>query len=265
MRTFLKTIIFVSFVGVFVVEGCENRPNRKLRIDAPITTPKGFERFLEGAQASCHYRVWSEMADSVCGFKIRAIMTAYIVNSALNSTTTFSLTHQSGKVFTIDTYEHPLISYEDFNRYYENNHKAHNDTIVSFKYNPVITVQKTFNMANYGDMPFLFLDVTFDGIKDLLIRDGARDFCNRYRVFSLGNEVKEILQAPYNLFVTAANNWMGGLGTTVDYRKKSITVPSLSEGSCADHGTFIEDIYTLNADRNQFTHEKKLMPYDRFD
>lgn len=255
-------IIAIGFINTLsLFQGC-SRPIDDNRTEYGVTPPDGFESFSGSSQASCHYRVWSEMADSVCGFKVRALMTAWIVNTGLRSTTTFSLTHQSCKIFTIDTYEHPLISYEDFNRYYENNHKVHNDTIVSFNYNPVVTEQRTFDMANYGDMPFFFLDVTFDGVEELLIRDGVREFCNRYRVFNIGDKVEELRHKPYNYFVTAANNWMGGIGTTVDYQKRSITISSLDEGSCSDHGTFIKDIYTLDANGAQFTHTRKLIPYD---
>ena len=242
---------------------CTCKPEKRQNIAAePVNClPSGFDVFDGCTYANCHYRVWSELPDSVCGFKIRALMVSWIMDSWLRSTTTFKLTHRSGKVFTVED-RLSMISYQDFYAFYESHHEVHNDTIVAFCYDPVVLKRDEFNLADYQDLPFFFLDVTFDGRKALLIRNGAQEFRNHYRVFSLGETVKEVRYEPYNHFWTAVNNWMGGTGTTIDYKNKSITVPSLSRDSCSDHGTFIYDVYTLNPERTRFVHTVRKQTYD---
>ena len=51
----------------------------------------------------------------------------------------------------------------------------HNDTIVDFCYEYDTPQTDVFYMESCNDRPFLFLDVTFDGRKALLIRKDQRD------------------------------------------------------------------------------------------
>jgi hypothetical protein len=133
-------------------------------------------------------------------------MVSWINDSTLTSTTTFELCHRSGRKFTLEGEGVSMLSFEDFRNFVNNNHRMHNDTIVDFCYEYDTPQTDVFYMESCNDRPFLFLDVTFDGRKALLIRKGPKGSCNYYRIFSFGRNsetLKEITYEPYNQFKTS--------------------------------------------------------------
>jgi hypothetical protein len=253
-----KTKLVYSALGMIVLFILTHACTKQTPINSNTglkIPPAGYESFSDCKFTESRYRVWAESKDSVYGFHIKALMVAWINDSTLTSTTTFKLSHRTGKTFTLEGEGISLLPFEEFRNFVNNNHKAHNDTIVDLCYEYDTPKSNLFNMEACCDKPFFFMDVTFDGRKALLIRKGPKETCNYFRVFSLGRKyetVKEINYEPYNHFKTSAGYYTYGGGTKVDYINKTITVYSNEPGSCSCHFNTIIDTYTLNREQGRF-------------
>ena len=240
-------------------ENSYKRRNNALNIQHD-TLPRGFEEFETCKYKECRYRVWAETPDTVYGFKIRALMVSWIDNDRLDAITILKLKHRSGKVMTIETKHHELLTCEEFRSFVNSNHNSKNDTIVAFNYQYEVSKADIVDMYDYWDRPFIFIDITFDGRKSLLFQKYNTQDYTVYDVYSLGRKgesVNKVTYEPYLTFASSANHWGGGGGTEVNYRNKSITHYSVLENSCSCHINYRVDTYKLNSQRTKFIHTQK--------
>lgn len=224
---------------------CESDAHPQKTVDLRIP-PAGYECFSKCKYADSHYRVWSECKDTILGFNIKALMVAWINESYLKSTTSFILSHKSGKTFELEGEDISLLSLEDFRHFVNNNHKTHNDTIVDFNYEYEPPKTDVFYVETWVNKPFLFLDVTFDGRKALLIRKEDKRRPNEFQIYSLGlnlDTIREINYEPYNQFDQR---------TEINYINESITVYSQAPDAPEGYVNQIKDTYTLKRQIGKF-------------
>ena len=250
-------LLIILVVGLI---SCGDVKKNQPEVNA-YSIPHGYEDF-DGLIK--RYNVFASCADSVHHFEIKALMTAYIdtIKNMLIPRTTFILKHSSGKSLIITT-NHRLMDTEEFRKFVNSHSSIHNDTIVELVDTfDIIVKGDEYNLSEL-DMPFAFLDVSFKGYKSLLVRKETNSPCVFFDVYSIvSDSIHKVTFEPYNQFKTATNEWMLGYGTSINYKKKEIRIPSLKQGSCSDYGTFIYDCYVLDRYDSRFSKHQETVNYD---
>lgn len=258
------SILIKCFPILFAIISCAERENVG---NNDYSLPSGYDIFQNEEISQCRYKVFATYPDSVNGFKIRALMVAYIdtAENQLEPTTVFILRHRSGATFKVDTKRYPLLDVEDFRNFVNNNKRKYNDTIVTLRYNCAIdNKREELNLNEIDGMPFVFLDVSFKNYPSLLIWSGSEtNHCSYYDVYGFTqNEIHKVNFMPYTEFKTQTNEYMLGYGTNINYKKKEIIIPSLEVGSCACHGSIINDHYVLSLSQDKFVHHRTFNKYE---
>lgn len=196
------------------------------------TIPAGFESMKDCGGAWAQYRVWADIQDSVCGFKVRAMMRAWIMHDELNATTYFQFSRQ-GEEYNLKTKTVSLLPYDDFCTFVDRNRRCHNDTIIHFDYNLKIAQKGRVVLSDY---PFLIMDVDFDGKDEFLIRDKYE-----YNVYSFKDSLHCLIDDPYRMI------------SAVDYSRKQLIGPQ-EEFFHDEYVLFVDHIYSLAKDKRHFTY-----------
>lgn len=213
---------------------------------------------------SAHYRVGAETDTNMCGFHIKAITTAFFDSMRYSPTSVYILKHVSGKSLVINTDDVPLLWHFDFADFYENNKsKSRADTIISPRFFDKFYVAEsdTVKVESFQWLPFVFMDVNFDGSPELLVRKGADLY--RYDAYDIKEDgIKMLDFEPYLSIKSRCHSWSYGGSTQFDFKNKTITVFSLSPQSCSDYGSSIKEVYTYNPSTGTFDYGKFVNKYD---
>ena len=237
----MRTLSFLGKTTIFcilLVVSCHQRAERgqcrcsadKVQCD---TIPSGFESMKDCGGTWAKYRVWADIPDSICGFKVRAMMRAWIKLDELDPTTYLQFSGQGGKEYNLKTKTIPLLSFDDFCTFVDRSLRCHNDTIIHFDYNLKIANKGRFVLS---DHPFLIMDVDFDGKDEFLIRDNYY-----YSVYSLKDGLNCLTDDPFRMI------------SAVDFNRKQL-LGQREEFYYDEYVLFVDHIYNLTKDGKHFVH-----------
>lgn len=223
-----------------------------------------FNEFSSYGGYNAKYRVGFSTDTIFNGLVIRAITTAYFDSCRYTPQSTYIIKHTSGDLLVLNTTDAPLLSHSEFSDFYKSNMvKNGADTIIgsSFIENFCIKNDGRVEVESFQHLPFVFMDVNFDGKRELLIREKLEMYY--YTVYEIGrNGLKKMETNPYKQIKNRTNQWCYGGSTEFDYDEKSITIHALSSESCSDHGVSIKLTYTLNPITNSFDLKQEEYKYD---
>ncbi|MDE6194621.1 MAG: hypothetical protein K2M83_11650 [Muribaculaceae bacterium] len=182
MKINFLRIAYILTVSIFFIVSCTNKKDKN-SINEISIDPTFFSSFSDFNHYAAKFRVGAEMDTTLYHFRIKAITIANFDDKLYRPQSVYILTHQSSDAIVIKTEDTPLISYEEFKRFY-NRHKEEMraDTIINsqvfdkffkIEHNDIVDVE------SFDHLPFLFLDVNFNGYPALLVRnryDEGHDF-----------------------------------------------------------------------------------------
>ena len=155
-----------------------------------------------------------------------------------------------------------------FTNFYSDTQKRveRTDSVITL---PLNTISKSGGKADLTEgenLPFFLLDVNFDSHPALIVNKGKSypySINYNYDVYGLGadNTAKLIEMEPFNNFNSKMGGWTDDSGTVIDYNKKEIKIERMGEGSNADFGSFITDIYKLDLSTNSFKKNTTIKEY----
>lgn len=258
----LKIVIYVVIMFIFVSCGDIKMKQQEIKTQRKESF---FSSFRDYKLHSSKFRVGAETGSVKYHFSIKALTTAFFDEERYSAETIYILKHTSGDSIIIKTDDVPLLSHKEFQNFYYN-HKYRADTIVDPE------VFNKFFLTDHGDkidvesfqgLPFLFLDVNFNGYPALLVRyDKGRNYYY-YKVYGITSEgFNEVTFEPFTSIKSRTNQWCYGGSTEFDYKNKTIKVCNLTNESCSDHGTQIIDNYKLNPATDRFEKEQRVKKYE---
>lgn len=260
----LKKSILLVILICFTLLGCNyQNPEKTEKNNSNIF----FESFGDDKVTNSHYRIGAKSDTTLFNFNLRAVTTGYFDSIKYLTETIYILKHVSGDSLVIRTDDYPLISKNDFSKFYNDNKiKGSADTIVNFNFfdNFYIHPSGIIDFEKLDRYPFLFLDVNFNGYPALLERKtiGGSSFY-KFQVYSITKDgFNKVDSEPYNMLKNRTNVWCFGGGTEIDYNNKAIIVHLLAPGSSSDFGTLINLTYKLNPQKELFDITQKESKYD---
>ena len=259
-------ISFIFLLSCYFASSCINRESQN-STDRFIREDDLFKSFADFDNYSAKFRVGAKMDTVMYHFTIKAITTAHFDDTKYIPKSVYTLKHRCNDSLVIITDEVPLISHESFKEFYTKHKDAmHADTLIDSNvfdkffwtaHNDIVDVE------SFQNLPFLFLDVNFNGYPALLIRKDAGQNFYYYKVYGITPEgFNEVNFEPYISIKSRTNTWCYGGSTQFDYNNRTITVFNLSNESCSDYGTQIIDIYKLNPQTEKFEKEQFIEKYD---
>lgn len=149
-----------------------------------------------------------------------------------------------------------------------NSQVLENDTIQDSQMNvePYDTIppKGIVSLIDYENRKGIYIDIDFDGVYELVENPQFSDEYDPYTnaklsVYSFINGQKLLRKVrPFNDIHFRTASWVLSSGTEIDYSNKTLTLYSMEEGSCSDHGVVLIDTYTFNP----FNHTRKRNVYD---
>lgn len=257
----LKIWIFLPIIFT-IITSCVNsgdsaKPKRE--------TPEEFEFFQDCSSYSACFRVFAKSDESLYDYKPYALMIGWMDTARcyFSPITAYRLKHKSGKYVSVENTDDRLLSYWEFRDFVHYSLTSYKDTVVNLDID--LRPFKEKGRINFAGTyyPFLFLDVTFDGRPELLVRKNSSSVDSYYNVYELTDlGPRKLNQEPYIAFKTTVSSWMLGSGTVIDYDKKQIVQTKLKEGSCACHGTFVYVTYTYDEKTEGLTRTIEMKDYE---
>ena len=141
------------------------------------------------------------------------------------------------------------------------------DSVITIPLRTIGAYSGKVDLVDGENLPFFLLDVSFDSHPALIVNKGkpvSYSINYNFDVYGLGNnnEANIVKSEPYNHFKSKVGDWTEGSGTVVDYNKKEIKIERMGEGSNAEFGSFITDIYKLDPSTNSFQKNTIVKEYD---
>lgn len=266
---FYKAFTLIMMLFVCATSSCVSTVKEsasETEVPAPKTDPF-FSSFSEFNKSSANFRVGAETDTPISHIKIKAMTTAKFDDAIYTPYTIYILKHQSGDSIVVETGDVPLISCDEFKKFYENNKEnVSADTIIDsnvFESFFLTNHEDVINVESFDHLPFLFLDVNFNGHPALLVRDNVGQEFYYYKVYGINNTgFHQVKYEPFLSIKSRTNTWCYGGSTEFDYKHKTITVHNLSRQSCSDYGMQITDVYKLNAATAKFNKTRITRNYE---
>lgn len=251
---------------VSLLYSCANTDCGHVVHDAGKNEDRLFTSFSRFKEYESKYRIGLRSDSVLYHFRIKALTTANFDSVSYLPNTIYILTHESGDSIVIESSDMPLLNHEQFASFYHanENHLSADTLIDSAFLNQFCVVPKDkIDIERISHLPFLFIDVNFDGYPALLVRHSLGNDLYKYQVYGISKSgFNEVNLPPYNALKSRINQWCYGGATEFDYTKKTITVHQLASGSCSDYGTQITQIYTLNPTTEKFELQQLEHRYD---
>lgn len=259
LKSFSLSLLLLGFMSV----SCVSTDKIEIKSEKDIF----FSHFSNFEQSSSNFRVGAEIDSLIYHFKIKAMTTAYFDDAKYTPNTIYILKHQSGDSLVIKTNDAPLISHEEFKTFYDfNKSNLSSDTILDssvFDKFFLIDHEEIVNVESFENLPFLFLDVNFNGYPALLVRKDVGQHFYYYDIYGINSDgFSKVNFEPYVSIKSRVNPWCYGGSTEFDYKNKTIKVFGLANESCSDYGTEIIDIYKLNETSQKFVKSQITRKYD---
>ena len=256
-------VIVLSIVFV-VASSCNTE---KDRMGGSVQEDPIFASFSDFGNYSAKFRVGAQMDTILYNFQIKAMTIAQFDDITYCPRSIYILKHQSNDSLVIKTEDVPLISHETFKEFYARHKVAMRaDTIIdSHVFDRFFMIEHSdiVNVESFQHLPFLFLDVNFNGYPALLVRNDIGQNFYYYTVYNITpNGFHKVTFDPYLSIKSRTNSWCFGGSTEFDFSAKTIRVFNLSKGSCSDYGTQITDVYKLNSAIEKFEKRQIVEKYD---
>lgn len=254
------------FIALVVASSCNNQQPQN-GIAGRMYEDPVFSSFANFDNHSAKFRVGAQMDTFMYHFQIKAMTIAYFDDTRYNPQSIYILKHQSNDSLVITTEDTPLITYETFKNFYTNHiDEMRADTIIDprvFDRFFMMGHSDIVDVESFQNLPFLFLDVNFNGYPALLVRKDVGQEFYYYTVYGITPKgFQKVNYDPYLSIKSRTNFWCFGGSTQFDFSAKTIKVFNLASGSCSDYGTQIIDIYKLNPTTEKFEKKQILEKYD---
>ena len=190
------------------------------------------------------FRVAAVSDSTVDGISVKALTKAFFDSARYSPTTVYIFTHPAGDTLTVTTSDQPLLSWWDFSQFYRaHSDRGYADTIVSPRFFDrfIIEPQGIVDFERFDLLPFLFLDVTFDGKPELLIRRLLNsNYFYRFQAYEITDQGFRVLDdEPFTSLKNRNSEWVFGGASKIDYDNKTISTSAITPGSCSDYGATV--------------------------
>lgn len=250
-------------IACFLLSACNHNDNTTQLYDAFFSSFPNYEC------KTANFRVGASSDSARYNVTIKAMTIAHFGDSIYKPLTIYVLKHTANDSIVIKTEDTPLISHNELKDFYSRNrqHKTlHQDTLVNpdvFDKFFFINHPDTVNVESIKHLPFLFLDVNFDGHPALLVRKDKGNNYYYYKTYGITESgFRQVDFEPYQSIKSRIGEYTYGGSTEFDYKNRTITVFNLSEGSCSCHGILIKDVYKLNPTTKKFEKRRFEQPYE---
>lgn len=213
LKHYLMTSRFVLLSFILITSCIPANNKRENSQESQIKTNSNtnfFSSFSGFDVDSAKFKVGAET--DTFHFKIKAITAAYLHKNTFFLRTIYILKHHSNDSIVIEASDLPLISHENFSRFYsDNKSKPYADTIVDpqiFDKFFLVKHDDIVNVESFQHLPFLFLDVNFNGYPALLVRENIGQDFYYYNVYGITDKgFSKVNFDPFLSIKSRINSW----------------------------------------------------------